>query len=309
MNTENNIEKNSITTIGQQLRHAREHMGLDTKDVADQLCLKQSIINDIEHDTCPPEIVSAFFRGYVRYYAKLVNLPEDELLPLPSHLQKSKHEFKTTSFKRSSFTKSSRKRDSWIMPLTWLILLILLGLTGIWWWQNHSLDKQDIGKFVKQTNNAGAMVNHSNGVIVLDVGTSTSNNHSINTISANTTPPATVVALNNDHSAGLLTVTTLLQQRLPAPPLLKGELTAAAQEAEQVLFNTIYINFTKDCWITVIDADKTRLANGLQKKGSSLKLSGKPPYQIRLGVPSAAEITFRGQSIDSMKKSAFTVGS
>lgn len=300
MNTEKKIEENSTTTIGQQLKHAREQMGLDAKDVAEQLCLKKSMINDIENDTCPPEVALTFFRGYIRSYAKLVNLSEEQLLPLPPDIQKNKHEFKPATFKGSSLTKSSRKRDSWIMPLTWFILIIVLGLTGVWWWQNNNIEKEKIKELANTKEHLAIPANNSS-----------QNQLDINLAPTNSTVSTTNVLLNDDNMPGLLTVSTLLQQKLPAPPVLSAELTKEAKKQQDILFNTVYMSFTKDCWVVVTDADKTRLVNGLQRKGSTLKLSGKPPYQVRLGLPSAAKITFRGQSIDptNTKGSVLIIGS
>lgn len=311
MNTENKIEEKSTTTIGQQLKHAREQMGLDAKDVAEQLCLKKSMINDIENDRCPPEVALTFFRGYVRSYAKLVNLPEEQLLPLPHNLQKNRHEFKPATLKGSALTKSSRKRDSWIMPLTWLILIIVLGLTGVWWWQNHNLEKEKINDLANTNDHLATLPNNNNGMVTLNVNNSTQKQPVSNLVPTTPTVSPANVLLNNDNTPGLLTVSTLLQQKLPAPPILKTELTEEAKKQQEILFNTVYMSFTKDCWVVVIDADKMRLVNGLQRKGSTLKLSGKPPYQVRLGLPSAAEITFRGQSIDTIntKGSVLIIGS
>lgn len=311
MNNENKIVENLTTTIGQQLKHAREQMGLDAKDVAEQLCLKKSMINDIENDTCPPEVALTFFRGYVRSYAKLVNLPEEQLLPLPHDIQKNKPEYKPATFKGSTLTKSSRKRDSWIMPLTWFILIIVLGLTGVWWWQNNNIEKEKIKDLANTNEHLVTPTNNGNGIVALDVTHSYQNQSESNLVPTNSAASTTNILLNNDNMPGLLTVSTLLQQKLPAPPVLEAGLTEEAKKQQDILYNTVYMSFTKDCWVVVTDANKTRLANGLQRKGSSLKLSGKPPYQVRLGLPSAAEITFRGQSVDptNMKNSILIIGS
>jgi cytoskeleton protein RodZ len=50
--------------------------------VAERLCLKVSTVRDIEDDKAPADLASTFLRGYIRSYARLVHIPEEELLPM-----------------------------------------------------------------------------------------------------------------------------------------------------------------------------------------------------------------------------------
>ncbi len=136
MNTKASQNKNQVMTSGQRLRQAREHLGLSQKEIAERLCLKSSTISDIEEDSISENIDSIFVRGYIRSYAKLLHIPEDELLPTASD-QTPKRAPKILYFQRLSLVKCRKNRDRLLMILTWLIVLVILGLTGVWWWQNH----------------------------------------------------------------------------------------------------------------------------------------------------------------------------
>ena len=50
--------------------------------MAERLCLKVSTVRDIEDDKAPADLASTFLRGYIRSYARLVHIPEEELLPM-----------------------------------------------------------------------------------------------------------------------------------------------------------------------------------------------------------------------------------
>lgn len=82
MNTEASQDQTVTETPGVRLRQARESLGLTQQTVAERLCLKVSTIRDIEEDNAQANLASTFHRGYIRSYAKLVHLPEDELLPI-----------------------------------------------------------------------------------------------------------------------------------------------------------------------------------------------------------------------------------
>lgn len=80
MNTEATHDQNEALTTGARLRNAREQLGLSQQAVAERLCLKVSTVRDIEEDKAPADLASTFLRGYIRSYARLVHIPEEELL-------------------------------------------------------------------------------------------------------------------------------------------------------------------------------------------------------------------------------------
>lgn len=81
MNTEATQDTTEAKLPGERLREARERLGFTQQTIAERLCLKISTVRDIEDGTTPADLAPTFLRGYVRSYAKLVHLPEDELLP------------------------------------------------------------------------------------------------------------------------------------------------------------------------------------------------------------------------------------
>lgn len=78
MNTEATHDQNEALTTGARLRNAREQLGLSQQAVAERLCLKVSTVRDIEEDKAPADLASTFLRGYIRSYARLVHIPEEE---------------------------------------------------------------------------------------------------------------------------------------------------------------------------------------------------------------------------------------
>ncbi|MBE8186314.1 DUF4115 domain-containing protein, partial [Leptospira borgpetersenii serovar Ballum] len=50
---------------------------------------------------------------------------------------------------------------------------------------------------------------------------------------------------------------------------------------------SLVMNFTADCWLQVVDASGKTLFSGIQKGGATLNLSGKSPYKLTIGAPSA----------------------
>lgn len=145
MNTEATQEKSAVPSTGERLRLARESKGLTQQNVAERLCLKVSTVRDIEEDKSPTDLAATFLRGYIRSYARLVNVPEDDILPMLSK-QAPVRSAKITPMHNISLGSSSRrkKRDGMLTTFTVLVILVVVGLTVAWWWQNHKASQADM---------------------------------------------------------------------------------------------------------------------------------------------------------------------
>ena len=74
------IPATTALTAGQLLRQAREQRKLSVADVALQLNLRVNLVQQIETDQLDSTMLVTFVRGYLRAYARLVKLPEQQVL-------------------------------------------------------------------------------------------------------------------------------------------------------------------------------------------------------------------------------------
>ena len=65
---------------GERLRLAREQAGLTVKEVASHLKLSADKINSLEQGEVDQLAAPVFVAGYLRAYAKLVDLPDEEII-------------------------------------------------------------------------------------------------------------------------------------------------------------------------------------------------------------------------------------
>ncbi|MEE4251033.1 MAG: RodZ domain-containing protein [Alcanivoracaceae bacterium] len=75
-------ERGRLLLPGERLRSGREALGLSEADIAARMHLSVSYIRALEADDYERLPDAAFVRGYIKNYAKLVNLPADELANL-----------------------------------------------------------------------------------------------------------------------------------------------------------------------------------------------------------------------------------
>lgn len=274
MNTEAYQDKSESMMTGQRLRQAREQLGLSHQAVAERLCLKKSTVHDIEEDSISADLASTFVRGYIRSYAKLVHIPEDELLTTLVE-QAPQKMAKVTLMQGFSLNKHRKKCDGWLMSFTWLMVLVVLSLTGAWWWQNHQAQQEEIATMADQSD---AQLAQNEGKRV-----SLTVNQADNSIS---------VSLTNNATTPIDTGTAPQVAAVNPQQLTIAGMVAASDT------NALVMGFSADCWLQVTDANGKTLFSGMQKNGDKLNLSGTAPYKLTIGAPVAVKIQYQGKPVD-----------
>ncbi len=297
MNTDVSQEVTPLAEVGRRLREAREALNLSQQVVADELRLKVTTVRELEEGLNPLGLAPTFIRGYVRSYAKLLQLPEEEILALlPKGVQGKSDSLASNRVKGFSLSKPRKKLDRWLTLFTWLIIFVVLGLTGAWWWENHKAQQQEDAVDTGSQNQVALSGSDSLSPSAPSAGTSISLSPSTD---ANNAPTAT-----QQVPAPV--------QSTPAAPTLEQAVAAQVAEAEAAKNQTqgqlapqtpqdgndIYLTFSADCWLEVIDDRGKNLYSGLQRKDGKLSLTGQPPYQLKLGAPAGVSITYKGKPVD-----------
>ncbi|MTD37776.1 cytoskeleton protein RodZ [Erwinia sp. CPCC 100877] len=328
MNTEATNEQNAAHTTGERLRRAREQLGLSQQAVAERLCLKVSTVRDIEEDKSPADLASTFLRGYIRSYARLVHIPEEELLPMMEK-QTPLRTSKVQPMQSFSLGKRRKKRDGWLMSFTWLVFFVVVGLTGAWWWQNHKAQQEEITSMADQSvatqsddgsqsvpldtgSTAGSIAPTSNGADAMQSNVPATPEATAQQTQSESTSPATTtpdsVADNNAVVApSQANVNDASGQQAQAPvtgqapnAVAQDQLPtdAAGVTSPPADPNAIVMNFNADCWLEVRDVTGKKLFSGMQRKDGSLNLTGQPPYRLKIGAPAAVQIQYQGKPVD-----------
>lgn len=308
MNTEATHDQHEALSTGVRLRNAREQLGLSQQAVAERLCLKVSTVRDIEEDKAPADLASTFLRGYIRSYAKLVHIPENELLPMMEK-QAPVRAAKVAPMQTFSLGKRRKKRDGWLMSFTWLVLFVVIGLTGAWWWQNHKAQQEEITTMADQSSAELQSVGNNGAQSVplnTDGAAASSDPQTVDTDTASATAPAAAPAETSAQAQEQNAVVAPSQANVDTPATAAAPATdtatslpdAQADVTAQADANALVMNFTADCWLEVTDATGKKLFSGLQRKDGSLNLTGEAPYKLKIGAPAAVQIQYQGKPVD-----------
>ena len=315
MNTEATHDQHEALSTGVRLRNAREQLGLSQQAVAERLCLKVSTVRDIEEDKAPADLASTFLRGYIRSYAKLVHIPENELLPMMEK-RAPVRAAKVAPMQTFSLGKRRKKRDGWLMSFTWLVLFVVVGLTGAWWWQNHKAQQEEITTMADQSsaelNQAGT--DNAQSVPLNTDGAATSSEPQTAAPDATATNAAQAPAATANTAAPQAQDQNAVVAPSQANVDTAANAPAAAQPADNTAaslptspagtatpaadLNALVMNFSADCWLEVTDATGKKLFSGLQRKDGTLNLTGQAPYKLKIGAPAAVQIQYQGKPVD-----------
>lgn len=320
MNTEATQENSAVHSTGERLRLAREQMGLTQQNVAERLCLKLTTVRDIEEDKSPADLASTFLRGYIRSYARLVHVPEDDLLPMMAK-QAPVRAARIEPMQSFSLGKRRKKRDGWLMIFTWLVIFVVVGLTGAWWWQNHKASQADLVSMADQNGSGDNSQSIPLGDNSTDSNTDADTNAAgtpvdngagaVATPESNAGAPASSMSNNAQTTGSDNAVVSPSQAPIDTAPLAAtspapvnsvpaGQMPTANAAVSQPAGdpNAIVMNFKADCWLEVSDATGKKLFSGLQRSGGKLSLSGTAPYRLKIGAPGAVDVQYQNQPVD-----------
>ncbi|PPK52169.1 RodZ domain-containing protein [Marinobacter persicus] len=329
--------KRSAEPVGYQLRRAREKLGLDVSAIADQQHLRTSVIQAIEDGDYSKVDTELFLKGYVRAYAKQVELDADaiirdldaELEPLRKERERQHEADPLVDIQR----KKSRKRR---IARAVVVLVVLVGIGfGITTWmadggrrlpgfspstvsestEGDSLAAQEepVDQSLEQTSESSSAQSESDATPEVDEavdvqGVDDGATDVIHDPVEQATEEAAQAPTESAAEASVETASVENVTDVSAQPEAI-ETTESAQVTEQEPQElgepavtdeaTLRMSFSDACWVQVTDADGNRLTSSLYSQGDVLDVAGSAPLDVIVGAMSAvASLEFQGEAVD-----------
>lgn len=320
----NSQPQENAPSPGTMLKARRETLGLSQQDVADKLFLKARQINDLECDVIEEKSSVTFTKGYVRNYAKQLNMNAQEVIEAFErfHNQTSV----PSSEKLQSFSKRVAKQthdDRWMM-VTYIILLLIIAGVVAWWYQqptDEAVSDVSLADTVKQeaanTPMSPESIQDAQSEISaseLDLPDETVDNVDAIVMSeaaglddqAEPREPSSLDAsgftqegdlddgaisapdsdINNSNNLTEL----VAEDDAPQLPDFNPQSNAAAI--------SMIFTFDDDCWVNIKDATGEAIAYGVKQKGRVMEIQGVPPVEVTLGAPDNVRISVNDEPVD-----------
>ncbi|MCQ4144864.1 helix-turn-helix domain-containing protein [Vogesella sp. AC12] len=264
MEADNQQQDSTAVAIGQELRAAREGKGLSIGEVADRLKLSVKQLNAIERGDFASLPGATFARGFVRSYARYMEMNADALVarldqcvPLdtpPAALVP---------------VNDAPAKASLALPLSLGALLVIAG----GWFLLPGAAEPEVQSSVPL-----ALV-----PTVADPDASALQPTTSDVVAV--TPP--VVPASAPQPAAP-PVTAPLAVAASAP-------SATAPVAGQ---GRIELRVRQEAWVSITDADGKKLVYATLAANDSRQLQGRPPFRVVIGNAANAELAYNGQPVD-----------
>jgi len=302
-------------TASQVLREARESLGFSQHQVAQELYLTPNYIRLIDSDEIDKIPKQAFVRGYLRSYAKMVKVDDNDVvaryeisqgvtprqvqaLGVPREALNSAH-FTGPVFKTG------------ILGLVGLVVIIALV------WSSSSLEDEPE---VVVTSAGSSVVGATSGVLeetepygapVTEAATNAAIDALNNTENDTQASPQTAT----QPSASSLTLTaadekSILDNRpesastseITAPTVTPKQISIQRLDGVvQVMANgqdELRFLFTDECWVEIEDGNGDSIYGDLNRAGDELVVAGIAPFEVLFGKAPAVTLEFNGKPID-----------
>jgi len=297
--TEEDTQRTGFAAVGDRLAKAREQQQRTVESVAADLHLRMEVVRAIENGDEAQLPALTFVRGYIKTYARLLELDAAALVAqLPAAGVHSPEPLKRVGMRRAGVSLPAGKWFIWTLVLIALAFLVVYGapvLERLW---TTSTGSNEMASDQLQLPQAEPTGSNESALLAL---------------------PETPLLVEQETPS-------LVEQEMPplvepeTPPLAEQEMVEAPEpdsaeqapaeqaaaekpvEPETVTQDTagpalIQMRFSEDSWVEM-ESHGRKLVVGTQYAGSERTVRAEPPIQILLGNAPGVELVYRGEIVD-----------
>ncbi len=268
-------EAGAALSAGARLAQARERLGLSLEQVADKLKLDPHTVAALEVGDYRVIGAAVFVRGFLRRYAQLVGDSPAEIDALYARQPESSQAPDLASV--AVHAERGHRPRKLISPWPAALGVVVLLAAGIWWWASHRAARSHDETTVEIVESPA------------DGGFAT---------------PSAPASLSAPAAAsGSASAVAAPQGGVPpaptAPAVLSPEAEAAALAVKLAALprKHLELRVNDESWVEAYDARGMRLQFGFAHAGTTLALTGTPPFRLVLGNAGAVEVSVEGAAV------------
>ena len=258
------------------LRDARESQSLTENDIALALNLPIYVITSIEADRAVGTRSSVFMRGYIRSYARLMDLDGDPLVDLYDEKNSVKVglSLSTVGSGNMGTIGSVGAEKHGARQIKWILSLIPLLMIGLWAGRN----------FVEESTDPTLEESDSKEVVTIEEKEkSPSQTNDLNKVNLSIFPKEKVITVpEHRDNKGSIDIQSSMHGR---------------KSNELIASDTLLFSFGEDCWVEVQDGNGELIYGDLSRAGSTLEVSGIPPLRVLLGYAHGVSLMHNGSRV------------
>jgi len=268
---------------GKRLQAAREDRHLGREEVAHHLHLDVKLIIALEEDDYEKLPSPSYICGYLRSYARLLKLPEDEIVKSYTQGQV----ISAALLPENVDIVSKKKHTSKSSYSTVMVLVVVLALVFFAFWlfdmvmNTKFTEIQGTEKEINTTTIEEPATGDSGELTPYTYNNAEKTIETDNTSTAATMEPTEIAEFKKNNIA--------------TTEVINSDAKKATQNASKEKLLLVY---DEDSWTEVVDSDGNRVIYRLVTKGSELSVKGKPPFTILLGNAPGVTVLLNGDLFD-----------
>ena len=329
---------------GEQLKRRREQLNISVEEAADALHLRPAVIAGLEHDSYDEIPVPTYRRGYLRAYAKYLDIDEGPVLEAYKARNGTQEaERKVTPV---SVSRPPSRLGALLFKLVTLMVIIGLITVTVMWWQSRGGSTppglEDTGQLSSTSANVPASSTSTDNAQNRSTGSASNTTDTAsteNTAEATETPTGeeaeTSTPAQEDNAADTTATASSDTARsddaaaddtrqdstatVAATEDTSGAEEPATTDDEDIATADgssarLELTFNQQSWTEIFDATNQRIFVGLQAAGTSATVEGEPPYRLTIGNSTGVELTYRGETVNLSERAGannvarFTLG-
>lgn len=268
--------------FGMSLKMARTQAKISYDQVAENLLLSVEMIKAIESSRVDMLPSAAFTKGYLRNYANLLGLPEDEIVN--DYLRQAPHadvELVTPASAPPLEKDEKKLGREQIIKFILFNVIITMVIIGVFW----AFSPDGVDESPEPINTGKDLLIESAASDEAIAGIDQKDN-ALDDNKIFKSEQATDAVNKSDNS--------LISEQIGA----NGLITSSEDKSLQPPVYTLTLKASDDSWCEIRDATGKRLCYRLLTNGVEKVMTGVPPFNVFLGNAKVVDITLNGAPVD-----------
>ena len=264
-------EKEERIYPGELLKEARKKTRRRYKRFSSELGIPEKYLEALEENNFSLMAGPAYVKGYLRAYAKKLDLDPETVITAFDRYIKDQKRLKQKAINKKQ-KKETKKKFSYIYTLIFLLISLIILLIILIPERNDSSEKKEEISSYSQTD-----FQHSN-----------------DTPPILNTKPTLIIEPKQNTSQNILDLNT---QEEVITSDIDEHIKDETNEFSMGKINTIEMNFSGDCWIELMDKNGI-IEYSLVQAGSSMFFEGHGPFKLLIGNSESVELFYNETKVD-----------
>ena len=291
----------AAVSMGTTLREARERLGLSIADVVNQTKLAPRQIEALEAEDYLNLPEMPFVRGFVRSYAKILQLDEQPLLAALPKASAPTRPLMPGSVEAPFSDAYSPQRQNLVWLAIALLLAVLVVAFAVW----HFITPPAKLKETQVEMPASAPENAHPAPVqpILEAGRMPSAEPAAPPLPEAAHPLVAADKPLTSQDMPKVPVTKTLETKIPEPKIPEVKIpevkTQPAGTPAVLPQNAVLrLVFGEESWVEIRGKDDKVLLSQVNPSGSELRMNGQSPFALVIGHAASARLYYRGKQID-----------